>query len=394
MKLLPTFSLLLASAILASAALNTRTYSTGAQSVALNGFVCPEVTGWSGGDIAGTVTQSNLGGVTKKHISAISYDPIVVESALPLSPALADCLANFLAGKSTPRNLILTTADASGKPESSLVATNAILEEVQFPQLDGSSKEPFRALFIFRADAVKASTPETLPSAGKAMNRNASLASNFRLSIDGLPTSRVASIEAFTIKSAARPAGTFNAQPQPISPNISNLTLAISQADRAGWTAWRDSFLVQGNSQDTAEKSGTLELLGADMKSVLFTLKFSNLGLIRLSTPPAESGGHHPPPGRTLRRNRQPPHLLRHDACPPPRPLSKFPPTSSNAPSSNPARLHRSPSPTRPPAARVPPAAFSYPPQDRSPFPESCPSCNPARTSAYPHSISPGRLRP
>jgi len=288
-RLLSLLGLLAASTGLLSAALDTRTYSSRAQSVTLNGAACPEVTGWSGGDIAGTVTTSALGGAMKKHISSIGYDPIVVETSLPLSAAFSDTLSNFLSGKNTPQTLTLTTTDFDGKPESTLQATNALIEEVQFPKLDGSSKEPARLTFLFRAKSVKPIATET-STKGPKSSRTSALAANFRIAIDGLPSTRIASIEAFTIKSstAGRAPGVFNAQQQSSTPNISDLTVAISQSDRDGWTAWRDTFLVQGNSQEAQEKSGTLELLSPDLKTPLFTLKLSNLGLIRLSTPPTE----------------------------------------------------------------------------------------------------------
>ncbi|ATC65217.1 hypothetical protein CMV30_15335 [Nibricoccus aquaticus] len=295
LRRLPTLSLslalLAASTGITSAALATRTYSSGAQSVAINGVTCSEVTGWSGGDIAGTVTTSSLGGTTKKHISSISYDPIVVETTLPLSPALTDALSSFLSGKNTPQPLTLTTADANGKTESTLLAANAVIEEVQFPKLDGSSKDPFRLTFIFRAESVKSVAADGSATRAGAKVGAGAIASNFRITLDGLPSTRIASLEAFSITNTTtgKPAGVFNAASAAIAtPNISDLTVAISAADRAAWTAWRDTFLVQGNSQDTAEKSATLELLGPDMKSTIFTLKLANLGLIRLSTPPTE----------------------------------------------------------------------------------------------------------
>ncbi len=288
--LLAILSLFTASTGLLSAALANRTYSSRAQAFSINGTACTEVTGWAGGDIAGTVTTSSLAGTTKKHISAIGYDPIVVETALPLSPAFTDTLANFLSGKNTPQTLTLTTTDFDGKADSTLQATGAIIEEVQFPKLDASSKAPARLTFIFRAESVKPVATETSTKA-TTTPRTSALASNFRISLDGLPSSRIASLEAFSITNTTtgKPAGVFNAASAALStPNISDLTLTISQADRAGWNAWRDSFLVQGNSQEAQEKSGTLELLGPDLKSPIFTLKFSNLGLIRLSTPPTE----------------------------------------------------------------------------------------------------------
>ncbi len=281
--LLATLALATASA---HAATTARTFAA-AQSFSINGVDCPEVTSWSGGDISGTVVEIvENSAVTKKHIGRVGYEPILIKATLPLSAALSSCLADLCAGRSTP-----VTLELSGSDPKPLQATNAQLIEAQFAALDGNSKEVYEIVFVFRAESVRPLASATNATVKTAKSFRA-LSSNFSLTLGSLDTSRVASIGPFIITRAtvADSVGAMRDSSAQTGPTkLSNLAVVTSDASAATWTAWRDDFLVQGNHTDEKELTGSLTLLGPDMKTPLLSLQISHIGITRFAHNPSAS---------------------------------------------------------------------------------------------------------
>jgi len=282
--LVSLFGVFALASISAHAATTSRTFAA-AQSFSINGVDCPEVTSWSGGDISGTVVENALSnGVTKKHISQVVCEPILIKATPPLSAALNACLTDLCAGRSTPVSLELSGSD----PEP-LQATNAQLIEAQFAALDGSSKEVYEIVFVFRADSVRPLASATQPNVRTAKTSRA-LASNFHFTLGNLDTNRVAIIGPFTITraTAANAVGLARDPSLQTGPTkFPDLEVVTSDASAASWTAWRDDFLMRGNNTDANELDGSLTLLGPDMKTPLLSLLFSHVGITRFAHNPS-----------------------------------------------------------------------------------------------------------
>jgi hypothetical protein len=267
----------------AHAATLSRSYTAVPQSFSINGVDCPEVTSWSGGDLSGTVVEvvaNSASAVTKKHISQVSYEPIVVKAVAPLSAGLSACLADLCAGRSTP-----VTLELSGPDPKPLQATNAQIMEAQFAALNGSSKDVYEITFVFRADSVQPQASPANPSVKTARSMRA-LSSNFSFALGSLDTSRVASIEPFTITRAtvADSVGVFRLSSAQTGPTkFSNLVVVTSDASVESWTTWRDDFLARGNNADDKELAGSLTLLGPDLRTPLLSLQLSHVGIVRLA---------------------------------------------------------------------------------------------------------------
>jgi hypothetical protein len=273
-------------AVSAHAATTSRVFAA-AQSFSINGVDCPEVASWSGGDISGTVAETvGNSAVTKKHISQVGYEPILIKATPPLSAALSACLADLCTGRSALVSLELSGSDA--KP---FQATNAQLIEAQFAALDGSSKETYEIIFVFRAESVRPLASATKPSVKTAKSTRA-LASNFRFALGSLDTNRVASVEPFTITraSVANTVGPMRDPSLQTGPTkFPDLVVVTSDASAASWTAWRDDFLVRGNNTDANELDGSLTLLGPDMKVPLLSLQLSHVGITRFAHNPSQN---------------------------------------------------------------------------------------------------------
>jgi len=287
MRSTPVFFLALIFAIMsvADAATSSRPGSVASQTFSIDGIACPEVTAWSGGDYFGTVVLQ--GG--KKHISNIGFEPITIETILPLSPALAACVADLCTNQTNPKTLQLTNLDSSGSVVgTSLQARNAQLTEMRFPALDAGSKDTLRLTLVFVAEQIRAA-PTTATTTPTTRHAAAPSVSNFQINITGLNTSRVSRIEPFIIKRVL-PNDNIGILRQPtVQSNpttFPDLSLNFGEVSPTDWSTWRDDFFVNGKHLESDEKDGSLLILASDLHTVLFSLQLSHIGLLCFSSQP------------------------------------------------------------------------------------------------------------
>jgi hypothetical protein len=142
-------------------------------------------------------------------------------------------------------------AHRTRRPESRqsyLDFTNAAIADFVVPGFDGSSK----AANTF---TVEAAISKSMFRAGDnapiqpSIKSKPFLPSNFRLSIDGLPTTRVRLIAPIS----------FRRTTGGIAPT--DLVVTFSSTDVGPWRAWVDDFIVKGNNGQGKEKQGLIEVM-------------------------------------------------------------------------------------------------------------------------------------
>jgi hypothetical protein len=238
-----------------------RTFRDDHIAVSIDGKVYPGAVEWSGGEPRGIVQTNG----NKKQVGSVIYDPIILEVGGALQAPLLGIVKDFCAGSPAPVSLLL---HATNQP--AVEASKAVLTKVEFPALDGASKESARIILTFVAPSTRnvASTGEAKLSGVKMKS---ALTCNFGLTVEGLPSARIATVSSLVI---SRESGRTE---------ISNLRISISSADGDAWMQWRDQFLVKGDNSDEQEKDATLSLLDPAMKNALLSLSLSNVGLVRLT---------------------------------------------------------------------------------------------------------------
>ena len=60
--------------------------------------------------------------------------------------------------------------------------------------------------------------------------------------------------------------------------NFPELAITFSPVSAAIWTDWFTQFVIDGNHDDSAEKSGKITFLLPDLKTALATIELSGLG--------------------------------------------------------------------------------------------------------------------
>jgi hypothetical protein len=249
----------------------------------------------SGGFAFGQVVSELPGSdrVVRKHLAGVDYADITLAAGPGLSPTLYQWMQQMLLG--TRKDGALVTVDYARRRRRELQFVQALIREVVFPAVDVTSREPI-AMSVkiapeFTRDVAGSGQPVDWP-AGRAPRW---LASDFRLSIDGLEdaTRQALRVEALPLRAVIQDdtVGEQRKYEQGVTNlDVPNLVFTLPDAEADSLLEWTDSFLVHGNCSQDQEKNGTLEYL-SEQGTVLFTLRFGQLGIFRLA-PEREEGVH------------------------------------------------------------------------------------------------------
>ena len=268
-------------------ATTTRAYTAGAFALELDG-TSAFVQSATGGSIFADVVDEPVGpdGFAKKHLGTVQYEDVVIQAPVPLPATLHDWVARTWRAEAARKNGAVVAANAQGEAQSRQSFQDALLTEVTLPACDGSSKDAAFVSLRVTPESLKTEKASGKVSAEIKTKQKLWLPSNFRLAIDGLDCSRVARIEALSVRRLAVGDPVGAARDYANSPGrleFPNLRITLSETGAQSWRDWHDDFVVRGNCTDDREKSGTLEYLTADLKDVLMSVRFSHLGIFRLA---------------------------------------------------------------------------------------------------------------
>jgi phage tail-like protein len=271
-----------------------RSFASGNFSLELDGANVGVLRSISGGDAVADVIVENAGTsfYPHKHIGNPRYEDFAIQCGFGMDKTFFDWIAAAWKGTNERKDGAIVAADFNGNVKSKREFSDALLSETTIPALDGASKDAAFFTVKFSPETV-----HTVPGSGKqtvsAPKQKQWLASNFRLEIDGLDTTRVAKIEAFTIKQGVttNPIGeTRDFTKVPGKLEFPNLKITLSQVGSESWFQWFDDFVIQGNNAQDDERSGTLRFLAANLKDELGEVRFFNLGIFKLGAATMEAG--------------------------------------------------------------------------------------------------------
>lgn len=265
----------------------------------LDGETCGLLQGLTGGSIYAEFVTEKIGvdRLSKKHLAGVRYEDISLEVGTGMSARFYDWIKASLSGTAGGKDGAIYVCDYSYQPRGSLAFTRALVSEVSFPALDAASKDAAKLTVKLSPEMIR--TSRTPPKDGAKLGmppppkQKKWLPSNFRLEIDGLDCTRVNKVGAIV----ARRAMTEHAigelrdyQREPSHWEFGNLTVTLAQSHAEDWYKWHDDFVVRGDNGDDKEKHGSLVYLAPDLKTELFRLELSHLGIFRLHEDTGEAG--------------------------------------------------------------------------------------------------------
>jgi len=224
--------------------------------------------GYAKADVSTTFPGAS--GPPQRHISSFGYTDLQFKLGLELGTPILNWVNAALKGNPVTKNGALIELDIQNRAKSYLDFTDGAIGEFAVPGFDSSSTSvnAFTLMASIKKSTLRPgdNAPVQMPSPPKPF-----LASNFRLKIDGLPTTTVRLIAPLSFRRT--------------NPGIVPTDLMVTFADRDvdQWRAWADDFIVKGNNGQDQEKQGALEVLAPDFAEILATLTIKQIGIFELA---------------------------------------------------------------------------------------------------------------
>jgi hypothetical protein len=215
------------------------------------------------------VTAANQSSYRSKHIGDAVFTPIVITTPLVTAHGIFTKAQRWLARSDAPFNGDIDVLDANGKVAQVTTFSQTAITEVDFPALNSSSKDEESFTLHMQPTTVRVAPGSGAATPAPQSAVKSPLVSNFRFSVQDLNTDHVFSVSGITVTSAANGAQ-----------NPPTLKVEIADGDSASWTAWT-------RSHET--RSGTLDYLTADNRSVVLELQLAGLRLVAIDQVPPTS---------------------------------------------------------------------------------------------------------
>jgi hypothetical protein len=246
----------------------------------------------SGGGIVSRVFgKTERGDVRRKNPVDIRYEDITITTGTGMSKAFYQDVAVAVGGGLVLRRGRVTTRDGSGTVTRLRRFTRAQLTEVTFPPLDAGSAQA--ALMTVKFSPLGFSTNPAAGPKQPTPSTAAWLQNGFRLQISGVDCSHVSQIRPIVIQ----PPNITQADVNPKQPthtpptDYSNLVITMPESNASSLYKWSDSLV---NDTKPDERTGRLEFLSTT-GSVLFTVKFSHLGVFMVEPSTVSVSSDSPP---------------------------------------------------------------------------------------------------
>ncbi len=294
--IITVFCLLCITSVAFSAdARSQRSYVSGNYFLTLDNTQCGFVKAFDGGNIGAEVINEPSGPsyYIKKHIGQPKYEDITTLIGFSMNKTVYEWIQDSWSMKHTRHSGSIVSMDYNLDAKSERQFTEALLTETTIPACDGSSKEPSYISITFAPELIRTADPKAVDT--KSISKNDQkiwIPSNFKLAIDGLDCNKVSKIDSFTIKQMAVNDAIGDArdyQKEPGKLEFPNLRITISEVSAKSWIDWHNDFVIQGNNDESKEKNGTLTFLAPNLKDVLATITFYNLGIFNIASDKSEA---------------------------------------------------------------------------------------------------------
>jgi hypothetical protein len=275
----------------------------GQYSLELDGAPAGRVASASGGLAMADVVEEKPDpkSVIHKHLAGVKYSDIELScdaGTIVASAALQAWIQAFFASTFSSKNGAVIETGTDGKQRSRTSFNNSFIHEVGLPALDASDPAQGAVSVKLIPESTRLERPGSAPAKGPVPGSSVKQGSldwavnNFRVKIDGLDCTHVSHVDPIvaTAVIVADAVGQFrNYTLQPAHLECSDLVLTLADDAAQSFYDWHNDFVINGNNTASKEKTGTIEILDRTLKTTLFTLSLSGLGIFKLA--PYEADG-------------------------------------------------------------------------------------------------------
>ena len=268
-----------------------RGYATGKFNVELDGMNAGWIWSADGGQATSDVVLEKVGSdiYQHKHLSTVKYEDINVQIATGMSKSFWTWVERSFQLDHQRKDGAIVASNFDLKETSRLSFYNALVSEVSFPALDAASKDAARVgvkiVPEYTRMVTKAQGGDAVQGTENRSIQRKWMPANFRLRIDGVDCKRVNKIEALTIKqkiSQYAVGEMRDYENEPTTIEVPNLVISMAESHSKDLWDWHKSFVIDGKNSQEHEKTATLEFLTPNLKTVLVTLTFYNLGIFKI----------------------------------------------------------------------------------------------------------------
>jgi tail tube protein gp19 len=273
--------------MLDAAAMPGRQTESSRQFLTLDGVKCGPIRSADGGSARADVVTSSLGTskFPSKHISTVRYEPFLVTVGFGNAATVYDWVADTWKGTFARKSGSVVVTDYKLEAKQEREFSGALLTETTLPAFDAASKEQGFLTLKFTPELVKDRIASGKQDGSEAKAKQW-LRSSFRLQIDGLDCTKVTKIEPVSVKAGIevdQVGVTKKPELLPSALEFPNLKISLSEVSATSWFDWHKDFVIKGNSDESSERSGTIQLLSADAKTELARIKLFGLGIFAIS---------------------------------------------------------------------------------------------------------------
>jgi len=250
----------------------------------LNGKPAGRFQSLDGGGVATELIPESFKGTFKKA-TTISVGNIVRKFGTCICPTLTKWISDSQKKNHSRLSGFIVRLDALNKEVGRIEFLDGVLASLTLSPLKAGSTEDL----IFTAEiaierSVMTKTPLSKSNLGMytALSGKPLKKGNFRVDVADLDTKSVSAVSALVYKQTIKEfyiGGDLLPTKDPQGSNYSNITITLPKGRADGFMAWHEKSVIDPSRNLQMEKSGSIELLGTDKKS-LFVIELHELGII------------------------------------------------------------------------------------------------------------------
>jgi phage tail-like protein len=280
-----------------------RTYAGGNFTLELDGLDAGLLTSAEGGGFKSEPIGEQVGGenLVTRYPGRQRFEEITVQVGGAMSPDFWKWVSDSIAGKPSRKNGAIVSRDYDSNERSRRTFYDALIAEIQFPELDAKSKGPKILTVKIAPERIafdERGGPKPSSGPGGAMRtQKRTTPINFRLRLDGLEeqaAKRVSKIEAFSVKQQiiANPmGGLLYERKEPGRIEFPTLSLHLPELDAGPWMKWWEQFVGKGEHVQKNERTGSIAYLNSDLTQTIINVDLYGVGITGVTFAKMEAAG-------------------------------------------------------------------------------------------------------